>query len=71
MNFEAWEALEDPSKQMTALSGVCEEIKCNGMPPFPYRLVHERLQLNPLEVASVCAWSQPFQKNLVGSTWIP
>jgi hypothetical protein len=41
MNFEDWEALADPKQANDRLTGICEEIKQRGMPPFSYRLAQE------------------------------
>jgi hypothetical protein len=61
LNFEDWEALEDPKQANDRLIGICEEIKKRGMPPFSYRLAHEDLRLNPQEIASICSWSLSFR----------
>ena len=34
MNFEDWEAQEDPKQANDRLVDICEEIKKQGMPPF-------------------------------------
>ena len=41
MNFEDWEAQEDPKQANDRLIDICEEIKKQGMPPFSYRIVHQ------------------------------
>ena len=67
MNFEDWEAQEDPKQANDRLIDICEEIKKQGMPPFSYRLVHKDIRLKPQEIASICSWSQAFRANPVGS----
>jgi len=67
MNFEDWEAQEDPKQANDRLVDICEEIKKQGMPPFSYRLVHKDMRLKPQEIASICSWSQAFRANPVGS----
>lgn len=71
MNFEDWEAQEDPKQANDRLVDICEEIKKQGMPPFSYRLVHKDIRLKPQEIASICSWSQAFQANSVGSSSPP
>jgi hypothetical protein len=58
INFEDWEALQDPKQASDRLTGICEEIQKKGMPPFSYRVVHANLRLKPKEIAAICAWSQ-------------
>ena len=67
MNFEDWEALQDPKQANDRLVGICEEIKKKGMPPFSYRLVHEPLGLKPAEISLICSWSQSFRTGPQGS----
>jgi hypothetical protein len=71
MNFEDWEAQEDPKQANDRLIDICEEIKKQGMPPFSYRLVHKDIRLKPQEIASICSWSQSFRTNSVGSAIRP
>ena len=71
MNFEDWEALADPKQVNDRLTGICQEIKKNGMPPFSYRLAHKDLRLSPQGTAAICSWSQSFRTNPVGSAKIP
>jgi hypothetical protein len=47
MNFEDWEVLGGHKQANDRCVGIFEEINRKGMPPFSYRLVHERLWLNP------------------------
>jgi hypothetical protein len=71
MNFEDWEALTDPKQANDRLTGICQEIKQNGMPPFSYRLVHKDLRLKPQETAAICLWSQSFRTKPAGSVGLP
>jgi hypothetical protein len=66
MNFEDWEALEDPKQANDRLLGICKEIKLKGMPPFSYRLVHGYLRLKTQEISSICSWSESFRTNPIG-----
>lgn len=66
MNFEDWEALEDPKEANDRLLGICKEIKQKGMPPFSYRLVHGYLRLKTKEIDSLCSWSESFRTNPIG-----
>ena len=63
MNFEDWEAQQDPKQANDRLVDICEEIKKQGMPPFSYRMVHKDMRLKPQEIASICSWSQAFRAN--------
>jgi hypothetical protein len=67
LNFDDWEAQQDPKQANDRLIDICQEIKQNGMPPFSYRLVHENSRLQTQEIASVCSWSQSFHRNSAGS----
>jgi hypothetical protein len=71
MNLEDWQALADPKQANDRLSGICEEIKQNGMTPFSYRLVHKGLRLKPMDTTAICLWSQSFRTNPVGSVRLP
>ena len=64
MNFEDWEALQDPKQANDRLIGICEEIQKKGMPPFSYRLVHKSLALKQKEITAICSWSQSLRTNL-------
>lgn len=61
MNFEDWEAQQDPNHADERFEAICKEIQQNGMPPFSYRLAHEELRLKAKEIASICAWTQAFR----------
>lgn len=67
MNFDDWEALENPQTANDRLTGICKEIQEKGMPPYSYRLAHGDLHLNPQEIARICAWSQAFGTSAAGS----
>jgi Haem-binding domain len=71
MNFEDWEAQQDPKQANDRLIDICEEIKKQGMPPFSYRMAHKDTQLKPQEIASICSWSQSFRANPAGSDGRP
>jgi hypothetical protein len=67
MNFDDWDALEDPKKANDRLTGICKEIQEKGMPPYSYRLAHGDLHLKPQEITSICAWSNTFRTGAVRS----
>jgi hypothetical protein len=71
MNFENWQALEDPKQANDRLIYICMEIKQKGIPPFSYRLFHERTRLEPEEIALLYSWSQSFRTNPAGSAGLP
>jgi hypothetical protein len=47
MNFENWEAPEDPKQVDDRLIGIREEIKQKGMLPFSCRLINGCVGVNP------------------------
>lgn len=71
MNFEDWEARQDPDQADERIAGICKEVQQNGMPPFSYRIVHKDLQLKTNEIASICAWTQAFRSTSNGSSSHP
>jgi hypothetical protein len=61
MNFEDWEAQQDPHHADERIAEICKEIQQNGMPPFSYRIAHKELRLKTNEIASICAWAHAFR----------
>jgi hypothetical protein len=57
MNFDDWQAGEAPGHPNERISGICKEIRQNGMPPFSYRVLHQSARLKPGEIAAICDWS--------------
>ncbi len=57
MNFDDWEAVENPTQPDHRIAGICEEIRKKGMPPVSYRFLHQDLSLKTHEIDSICTWS--------------
>jgi hypothetical protein len=58
INFQDWEAQENPKEAAEHLGLICKEVREKGMPPFSYRLMHKRARLSSQEIDTVCQWSQ-------------
>jgi len=58
INFQDWEAQENPKEAAEHLSLICKEVREKGMPLFSYRLMHKRARLSSQEIDTICAWSQ-------------
>ena len=62
INFQDWEAQENPIEAAEHLSLVCKEVRENGMPPFLYRIAHKEARLSQQERDALCSWSQSVGK---------
>lgn len=60
LNFDDWEAQQNPKQANDHLIDLCKEISEKGMPPFSYRLVHPAVQLKTQEITEICLWSRSF-----------
>jgi hypothetical protein len=60
INFQDWEAQENPKEAAEHLGLICEEVRKQDMPPVQYRVMHRNSPLSPEEVQTVCSWSQSF-----------
>jgi hypothetical protein len=58
INFQDWEAQENPKEAAEHLSLICKEVREKGMPLFSYRLMHKKARLSSQEIDTICAWSQ-------------
>jgi hypothetical protein len=67
MDFDDWEAVQDPQKADERIPEICKEIKQNGMPPFSYRVAHRDLTLKTEEITSICSWAESLRTHSVGS----
>ncbi len=61
LNFDDWEAQENPKEANEHLVDICKEIQQKGMPPFSYSILHPQSGLSAEEITSVCSWSKSFQ----------
>jgi hypothetical protein len=60
VNFQDWEAQENPKEAAEHLALICKEVRDKGMPPFSYRMMHKESRLSNKEVETLCSWSQSF-----------
>jgi hypothetical protein len=60
INFQDWEAQENPKEASEHLALICKEVKEKGMPPLTYRTMHKESRLSAEDVNALCSWSQSF-----------
>lgn len=60
INFQDWEAQENPKEATEHLALICKEVQEKGMPPFLYRIMHKDSRLSVEDVTALCSWSQSF-----------
>ena len=60
VNFQDWEAQENPKEATEHLALMCKEVREKGMPPLTYRLMHKESRLSEKDVDAICSWSQSF-----------
>jgi hypothetical protein len=60
INFQDWEAQENPKEATEHLALICKEVQDKGMPPLSYRLMHRGSRLSEKDVDAICFWSQSF-----------
>jgi hypothetical protein len=60
INFEDWEAQENPREAAEHLGLICEEVRKKDMPPLDYRIMHRTSELSPEEITAVCGWAESF-----------
>ncbi len=58
INFQDWEAQENPKEAAEHLALICKEVREKTMPPLTYRILHKEARLSEEDVATLCAWSQ-------------
>jgi hypothetical protein len=58
INFQDWEAQENPKEAAEHLGLICKEVREKGMPPFSYRLMHKKSRLSNQDIDKLCSWSQ-------------
>jgi hypothetical protein len=68
INFQDWEAQENPQEATEHLRTICKEVRDGGMPPLTYRMMHKSSRLSSEDVNLVCSWSQSFGQSSTGST---
>ena len=60
INFQDWEAQENPKEAAEHLALICKEVREKGMPPFSYRIMHSESRLSEEDISALCSWSQTF-----------
>ena len=60
INFQDWEAQENPKEANEHLALICKEVQDKGMPPFIYRMMHKESRLSAEDINALCSWSQSF-----------
>jgi len=60
INFQDWEAQENPKEAAEHLALICKEVREKTMPPLTYRILHKEARLSEEDIATLCAWSQSF-----------
>jgi hypothetical protein len=60
VNFQDWEAQENPKEAAEHLALICKLVREEGMPPFTYRMLHKAARLSDKEIDAICSWSQSF-----------
>jgi hypothetical protein len=63
VNFQDWEAQENPKEAHEHLGLTCKLVREGDMPPADYRLIHEGTRLSPSDVNTVCAWTKQFDSD--------
>jgi hypothetical protein len=58
INFQDWEAQENPKEASEHLALICQQVREKGMPPLSYRMMHRESRLSEKDVDAICAWSQ-------------
>jgi len=58
INFQDWEAQENPKEASEHLALICKQVREKGMPPLTYRLMHRESRLSEKDMDAICAWSQ-------------
>jgi hypothetical protein len=60
VNFQDWEAQENPKEANEHLTLICKEVQEKGMPPFIYRSMHRESSLSAEDINALCSWSRSF-----------
>jgi heme-binding protein len=58
INFQDWEAQENPKEAAEHLGLICKEARTKDMPPLSYRLIHKDSRLSNEDTERLCSWSQ-------------
>jgi hypothetical protein len=60
INFQDWEAQENPKEANEHLGLMCKQVREGTMPPLSYRIMHKESPLSADDMAAVCSWAQTF-----------
>src|SRR5712671_7884595 len=55
INFQDWEAQENPKEAAEHLALICKEVREKTMPPLTYRILHKKAKLSEEDIATLCA----------------
>lgn len=58
INFQDWDAQENPKQASDHLTSICKEVRDGGMPLLQYRIIHRDSRLTPQDIDLLCSWSQ-------------
>jgi hypothetical protein len=57
VNFQDWEAQQNPKEAAEHLGLICKEVRGKDMPPLSYRLIHKDSRLSNQDIEKLCSWS--------------
>jgi len=58
VNFQDWEAQENPKEGLEHLGLTCKLMQEGKMPPADYLLMHKNASVSAADTNAVCAWTQ-------------
>ena len=57
VNFQDWEAQENPKEGLEHLGLTCKLMREGKMPPSDYGMMHQNAKVSPADTNTVCAWT--------------
>jgi hypothetical protein len=58
VNFQDWEAQENPKEALEHLGLTCKLMREGKMPPADYLTMHKNANVSRADIETVCAWTQ-------------
>jgi Haem-binding domain len=58
VNFQDWEAQENPKEGIEHLGLTCKLMRDGKMPPADYAFIHKNANVSQADTDAVCAWTQ-------------
>src|SRR5579863_2506631 len=58
VNFQDWEAQENPKEALEHLGLTCKLMREGKMPPADYLTMHKNANVSQADIETVCAWTQ-------------